>query len=246
MNVQEFAKLAGVTVRALHHYDRLGLLRARRNAAGYRVYQACDLERLEQIVALKFLGIPLKRIGTMLDRDGLELSAALRMQRVVLEEKRRLLDRAIQAIGAAAESIEPGGRAETALLTKIIEVIEMQNDNSWSEKYYSPEARTKIDERAKEWTPELQAEVSKQWTELFRDVEAALHEDPAGETAQALGVRWKKLVSGFTGGDREIGQGLNRIYADRPHWPAQAQEQMAPFSNPAVWEFMGRVLGCGK
>jgi hypothetical protein len=59
-------------------------------------------------------------------------------------------------------------------------------------------------------------------------------------------VRCKKLVSGFTGGDREIGQGLNRLHADRANWPATAQQQMAPFSNPAVWEFMGRVLGCGK
>ena len=90
MNVQEFAKLAGVTVRALHHYDRLGLLRARRNGTGYRVYAACDMERLEQIVALKFLGIPLKQIGTMLDPGGLELSEALRMQRTVLEEKRQV------------------------------------------------------------------------------------------------------------------------------------------------------------
>jgi DNA-binding transcriptional MerR regulator len=246
VNVQEFARLAGVTVRALHHYDRLGLLRARRNGTGYRVYAAGDLERLEQIVALKFLGIPLKRIGTMLDRDGLELSAALHMQRTVLEEKRRLLDRAIRAIGDAEKSIEPGRRADTVLLTKIIEVIEMQNDNSWTEKYYGPEARAKIEARAKDWTPELQAEVSKQWTELFRDVEAALHEDPAGETAQALGVRWKKLVAGFTGGDREVSAGLNRLYADRPNWPAQAQQQMAPYSNPKVWEFMGRVLKCGQ
>ena len=187
MNVQEFARLAGVTVRALHHYDRLGLLRARRSGTGYRVYAASDLERLEQIVALKFLGIPLKRIGTMLDRDGLELSAALRMQRTVLEEKRRLLDRAIRAIGDAEKSIEPGRRADTALLTKIIEVIEMQNDNSWTEKYYSPEARAKIEARGKEWTPELQAEVSKQWTELFRDVEAALHEDPGERDGAGAG-----------------------------------------------------------
>jgi hypothetical protein len=58
-------------------------------------------------------------------------------------------------------------------------------------------------------------------------------------------VRWKKLLEGFTGGDREIGAGLNRLYADRPNWPAQAEQQMAPYSNPKVWEFMGRVLGCG-
>uniref|UniRef100_Q025G4 Transcriptional regulator, MerR family n=1 Tax=Solibacter usitatus (strain Ellin6076) TaxID=234267 RepID=Q025G4_SOLUE len=245
MNVREFGKLAGVTVRALHHYDRLGLLRPRRTEAGYRVYCARDLERLEQIVALKFLGIPLKQIKTMLERASLELPEALRMQRTVLEEKRKLLDRAILAIRAAERSIAPGRPAVSALLTKIIEVIEMQNDNSWSEKYYSPEARARIDERKKEWTPELQAKVSKQWTELFADVEAALDEDPAGEKAQALAARWKALVAGFTGGDPEIGKGLNKLYADRSNWPAAAKEQMAPAGNPKVWEFMGRVMKCG-
>ena len=237
--------MAGVTVRALHHYDRLGLLRPRRTQFGYRVYEERELERLEQIVALKFLGLPLKRIPGLLDRTGFELADGLRMQRTVLEEKRRLLDRAIQAIRAAENSIAPGGRPEARLLTKIIEVIEMQSDNSWSEKYYSPEAREKIAARAAEWTPELQEEVSRQWTELMRDVEAALDEDPASEKAQALGVRWKKLVAGFTGGDREIGAGLNKLHADRPNWPVRAQEQMAPFSNPRVWEFIGRVMKCG-
>jgi DNA-binding transcriptional MerR regulator len=52
MRVQEFAELAGVTVRALHHYDRLGLLKPRRTESGYRMYSARDLERLEQVVAL--------------------------------------------------------------------------------------------------------------------------------------------------------------------------------------------------
>jgi DNA-binding transcriptional MerR regulator len=245
VNVQEFGKLAGVTVRALHHYDRLGLLRAQRSDSGYRVYSARDLERLEQIVALKFLGIPLKQIRAMLDRGGLPLAEALRMQRTVLEEKRKLLDRAILAIREAEHSIAPGRPADSALLTKIIEVIEMQNDNSWSEKYYTPEARAKIDERKKEWTPELQAQVSRQWTELFADVEAALDEDPESARAQALGVRWKKLVAGFTGGDPEIGKGLNKLYADRPNWPAAAKEQMAAFGDARVWEFMGRVMKGG-
>jgi DNA-binding transcriptional MerR regulator len=245
VNVQEFGKLAGVTVRALHHYDRLGLLRPRRTESGYRVYTGRDLERLEQIVALKFLGIPLKRIKDMLELNGMELPDVLRMQRTVLEQKRKLLDRAILAIREAEQSIAPGGHADSALLAKIIEVIEMENDSSWTEKYYSPEARAKIDARRHEWTPELQARVSQQWKELFSDVEAALDEDPESERAQALAARWKELVAGFTGGDGDIGAGLNKMYADRPNWPAVAKEQMAPFSNPKVWEYMGRVMKCG-
>ena len=77
-------------------------------------------------------------------------------------------------------------------------------------------------------------------------MEAALELDPACDQAQALGARWKQLVGGFTGGDRGISQGLNKMYADRPNWPAHMKEMMAPFSNPRVWEFMGRVLNCGS
>lgn len=246
LRVREFAEMAGVTVRALHHYDRLGLLRARRAGSGYRLYGRRDLERLEQIVALKFIGVPLKEIKSMLDRDPDDLPDALRMQRAVLEEKRRLIDHAIQAIRNAEQSFAEGRRPDTLILKNIIEVIEMQNNNDWSEKYYSPEARAKIQERQKEWTPELQEQTTKAWLDLFRDVEGALDEDPAGEKAQALGARWKKLVGGFTGGDPEISKGLGKMYADRPNWPAHMKEMMAPFSNPKVWEYMGRVLKCGS
>src|ERR1700690_3403362 len=99
--VREFAALAGVTVRALHRYDRLDLLKPRRTRAGYRLYEDRDLERLEQIVALKFLGLDLKQIKTLLTRNAPDLTDALRRQRCVLEEKRRLLDSAIAAIREA-------------------------------------------------------------------------------------------------------------------------------------------------
>ena len=64
--VQEFAALAGVTVRTLHHYDRLGLLKARRTGRSYRVYRDADLPQLQQILVLKFLGLPLVHIAEAL------------------------------------------------------------------------------------------------------------------------------------------------------------------------------------
>jgi DNA-binding transcriptional MerR regulator len=244
--VKEFAGLAGVTVRALHHYDRLGLLKPRRTEAGYRLYGLSDLERLEQIVALKFLGIPLKQIKTLFHRAAPELSEALRMQRRVLEEKRRLLDSAINAIGEAEKATQPGERPDSAALKKIIEVIEMQDNMDWSKKYYSEEAQAKVEARKQLWSPENQERWSKEWSDLFRDVEAALEENPAGEKAQALAARWKKLVEGFTGGDSQITAGLSRMYQDRPNWPATMQQRMQPFSNKKVWEFIQKAFAAGK
>jgi DNA-binding transcriptional MerR regulator len=66
---KEFAALTGVTVRALHHYDRLGLLKpSGRTASGYRLYGAGDVARLQQIVTLKFIGLSLKQIKEVLGR----------------------------------------------------------------------------------------------------------------------------------------------------------------------------------
>jgi DNA-binding transcriptional MerR regulator len=222
LQAQQFAELAGVTVRTLHHYDRLGLLRARRTEAGYRMYRESDLERLEQIVALKFVGLPLKRIKTLLDRDNLELAEALPRQRLVLEEKRKLIDRAIHAIQDAERKLATGQRPDAAILKKIIEVIEMQDNPNWSEKYYTQEALAKLKQR--EWTPEMQAETTKKWNDLFRDVEAALDEDPASAKAQALATRWKALILDFTGGDSGITKGLNAVWKDPSGLPAATQE----------------------
>jgi MerR family transcriptional regulator, thiopeptide resistance regulator len=121
--VHEFARQAGVTVRALHHYDRLGLLRPKRTAAGYRLYSESDLERLRQIVALKSLGLRLKQIKLVLDHDASPLPGALRSHRRELEEKRLRLDRAIGAIESAERAIRPGEPADTGILKRIIEAI---------------------------------------------------------------------------------------------------------------------------
>jgi DNA-binding transcriptional MerR regulator len=238
----EFAERAGVSVRALHYYDRLGLLKPRRRSgAGYRLYDDRDLERLEHIVALKFIGLPLKQIKALLDRE-LPIEETLRAQRRVLEQKRRGLDAALEAIGEAEKSLVPGERAENIRLKKIIEVMEMQTDPNWAMKYYDDDSKAKIEARRAQWTPELQAQCERDWTELIRDVEAALGEDPASEKAQALADRWKRLVEGFTGGDAGLTQGLAAAHADRANWPAGAQQRMAPFIRPGVWEFIQKAM----
>src|SRR5882762_6221128 len=201
--IQEFAKLAGVTVRALHHYDRLGLLKpSGRSDSGYRLYRDRDLARLEQIVVLKFLGLPLKQIGRLLKRES-PLAETLRRQQTVLFEKRRQLDVAIDAIKQAERSVLTSREPDWTLFTDIVREIEMQNETEWSKKYYSPEARTKVEERRHLWSPELQERVTKEWNALLEEIEAALGEEAASPTAQALAARWRTLVEGFTGGDPE-------------------------------------------
>lgn len=229
--VSEFAEKAGVTVRTLHHYDRLGILKpSGRTVAGYRLYRDGDFVRLQQIVTLKFIGLPLRQIKAVLDRSTMDLAQTLRVQRLILQEKRSQVEMAIQAITEAESSVQSGSAPDLAALRKIIEVMERQNNMEWTKKYYSEEAQAKIAERATTFTPEMQAKVTQQWSDLIRDVEAAMqnHEDPTGPKARSLAERWSTLVSGFTGGDPEIQKGLNQLYADQANWPASMQK---PFSD---------------
>jgi len=192
--IHEFAELAGVTVKALHHYDRLGLLKPQRTDAGYRVYTMHDLERLEQIVALKFLGLPLKQIAVLLDRSAIALADALGLQRRALEEKQRRLAGAITAIIEAEKSIRPGEPPDAAVLKRLIQAIEIQQVDL--AQYYSEETLEKIRqfcERA------ASSELVEKWTTLRRDVVAAIGQDPAGETGQALAIRWRALEAESSG-----------------------------------------------
>jgi DNA-binding transcriptional MerR regulator len=240
--VHEFAEMAGVTVRTLHHYDHLGLLKPhRRTESGYRLYSDRDLARLEQIVVLKFLGMPLSQIGDLL-QNGAALPDALRRQRRVLAEKRRLLDRAIVAIEQAARSLRTRRGPDWSLFKQIIKEIEMQNDGDWTKKYYSEEAQAKVEARKHLWSPELQERVSKQWAELFADVGASLGEDPAGPKAQALVARWKGLVAEFTGGDPEIQKGLNAMYADQTNWAKGPRQNWQ--IRPEIQEFIMKAMKC--
>src|SRR5262245_30324719 len=131
----------------------MGLLCARRTDSGYRVYGIRELERLEQIVALKFLGLPLKRIQEVLDSDTRSLREVLSSQLRALAKKQRELGRAIRAIEDAEKVIQPGVPVEPAVLRTIIEVIEMQERTDFMNRYYTPEAQAKLAERRAQWDP---------------------------------------------------------------------------------------------
>lgn len=119
----------------------------------------------------------------------------------------------------------------------------MQNDTDWTKKYYSQEAQAKVEARKHLWSPELQAQVGKQWADLFADIESALGEDPAGQKAQALAARWKELVAAFTGGDPEIQKGLNAMYADQANWPEGPKQNWQV--RPEIQEFISKAMRAG-
>ncbi|MEU5522798.1 MerR family transcriptional regulator [Streptomyces sp. NPDC047860] len=98
LTVGRVAELAGVTVRTLHHYDQIGLVRpSARTAAGYRAYSAGDVERLREVLAYRRLGLGLREIADLVDDPAADAVARLRRLRGLLVEQR---DRAAATVTA--------------------------------------------------------------------------------------------------------------------------------------------------
>ena len=105
LTVGRLAELAGVTVRTLHHYDEIGLVRpSGRTAAGYRVYSTSDVERLRQVLTYRRLGFGLREVAGLVSDPSVDAVAHLRRQRELLVAQREHADALIAAIDKELEA----------------------------------------------------------------------------------------------------------------------------------------------
>jgi DNA-binding transcriptional MerR regulator len=232
--VGALAEASGLTVRTLHHWDEIGLLRpAERSGAGHRRYSREDVRRLYRIVALRGLGLSLEAIGEALEREGPDLRAAVAAHLVRVEEElahARDLRRRLRGILDAFDRI---GEPSTDQIIDAIEVMTM------SEQYYTPEQLEQLDARARELGGEGMAKAQQDWADLIAEFEAerAAGTDPADPKLQPLVERWQALVEAFTGGDPGIRASLQRMYDEEG--PEKASRGAV---NADVMEYAGRAL----
>lgn len=214
--VGEFARLCGVSVRTLHHYDRLGLLRpTARSRSGHRLYADSDLLRLQQVLTLRYLGIGLASIGELLDRDDFDLLASLSIQREVLRERRGEMDRMEGALDELLRTRLATGRWDWRLAARASATVQdhLRGKEDQMEERFSPrEVRRHWQELERETGSEQVEELQRAWATLLAEVRARQDDlDPAGPEAQDLAARWNDLVARTFRGDTflmgAVGQG---------------------------------------
>ena len=128
-SVGEVARLAGVTVRTLHHYGEIGLLTpSGRTGAGYRRYGAADLDRLGRILFYRELGFPLDRITTLLDDPARDPVDHLRRQRELLAERLR---RTAAMIAAVDKELEARMTGNTLTSEEKLEIFGASYNEEW-------------------------------------------------------------------------------------------------------------------
>jgi DNA-binding transcriptional MerR regulator len=208
--VGELARRTGLSVRTLHWYDEIGLLKPSwHTQAGHRLYTAADVVRLQQILSLRQLGFALNEVRACLeDADFSPVSlieAHLTRLREQIDVQRRLCER-LESVAACLRA------AETISVEDLLQTIEEMN---MFEKYYTPEQQEWLKQRGSQVGEERIRQVETQeWPNLIAAVRAEMDQgsDPASGPVQAFAQRWLALVQEFTGGDSGIEKSLKTMY----------------------------------
>ena len=199
--VGEVASLTGTSIRTLHHYDRIGLLRPTAHSeAGYRLYAEEDLLRLQQVLTLRYLGFPLKRIGELLDRPDFDLVASLRIQRRALRDRIVELERIDAALGALVERRVETGRWAWELVIKASATVQhgLAQGVEQMAASYTPEQMKQFAELGRSIPRDEIDAIQDGWTALLADVRANRDLDPASPAAGELADRWDELTARTT------------------------------------------------
>lgn len=190
--IKELSKLTNVTVRTLHHYDKINLLKpSLRRPNGYRLYTEKDLVKLQQILALKFFGFELSQIQTLLQQQ-IDMDEHFHAQSRLLQEKADALLEAKKTIDIALAEYTSQKSFPWKKIIDLIEVYQMtqQLERTWVKEIFNSEELKQFANFEKElpnrFTPEEKESFYKNWADLVTEFKANLKTDPTSETGITL------------------------------------------------------------
>ena len=196
--VGEFAKLTKVSVRTLHHYDRIGILKpAAISEGGHRLYSETELLRLQQILTLRYLGFPLAQIGELLERPDFDVLASMQIQRRVVRDRISELQKIESALGELVEGRQTSGEWNWDLVVEASGAVQGSRQEAGFnvEKYYTPEQMQQFKELGDELGPNTIRSIEERWTVLMAEVRTKRDLDPTSPEARELADRWNALTA---------------------------------------------------
>ncbi len=235
--VGELAKRTGVSVRAMHWYEEIGLMSpSQRSEAGHRLYAAEDLGRLQQIRSLRQLGFSLDEIRACLGERQFSPQQVIALHLGRLDQEIALQQR----LRARLESIAVRyGAAEAVSAEEFIQAIEAM---TMMEKYYTKEQLEELEQRKGVLGADAIKEVEQEWPQLLAKVRTEMENntDPADPRVQALAKRWMELLQAFSGGNHEIEKSAANMYRNEP---GVAQQYGV---DPRMFPYIQKAIDAGK
>jgi DNA-binding transcriptional MerR regulator len=229
--VGELSRLTGVTVRTLHHYDGIGLVRpSQRSCAGYRLYDERDVLRLQQVLVFRELGVPLDEIGPAIDADA-DRAALLRKHRVALVEKRTRIDAMLAAVDAALGALEKGKTMQPDDVKKMFDGFHPEDyEEEARQRWGQTEAYKESLRRTRQYgKPEWEA-IRHESEAIYARLAVLMQQGtPAADPAVQAAVEdhRKHIERWFYPCSRQMHHGLGEMYVADPRFTANL-DKVAP------------------
>ena len=189
--VKEVSKLTGVSVRTLHHYDAIGLLKPSRvTEAGYRLYDDAALQRLQSILLFRTLQFSLKEIRQILDSPEFDPQEALEQQLTMLQLKLQQLEKTIAHVRKMKE---------TGVITMNFDAFDTEKLDRYAQeakaKWGSTDAYKEFEKKTADQSREQQLSDGEALMAIFAELGTIRHTSPESAEAQALVVKLQKFIT---------------------------------------------------
>ncbi|HWW56185.1 MAG TPA: MerR family transcriptional regulator [Sphingopyxis sp.] len=240
--VRQVARAAGISVRTLHHYDAIGLLKPGHvGANGYRYYGKEELLRLQQILFYRELGLPLAEIAAVLDDPGFDPLAALRQHRAALEGRIDHYRTLIHTIDRTIASLEKDEHMED---NDYYAGIAPETRDRWqreAEAFWGKDAVAAAAAKARSFSKEQVAAIQEEMEAIRADFQHLFREgaDPASDAVQEVTGRHYRWVSHSWTPDAAAFRRLGRYYADNSEFRGTYDHP----ELPGCAEFIAAAMG---
>jgi DNA-binding transcriptional MerR regulator len=242
--IKEVADMVGISVRMLHHYDKIGLLKPESvSPAGYRLYTDKDLERLQQVLFFKELEFSLQEIKRILDSPGFDKKQALKSHKELLLEKKKRLQKIIKSVERTIHSIEGGIDMSKKEMFEAFDIskIEKHKEKYAKEvrqKYGNTKAYKESQEKTSGYTKNDWAAIMTKWDEIYKKIANVMDKGPADSQVQeAVGELRAHITKYFYECTTEIFRGLGELYVNDERFTANIdkyKEGLSKFLREAM------------
>lgn len=241
LKIGQLAKMVGITVRTLHHYDDIGLLKPScRSEAGHRLYATDDIRQLHTIVSLQSLKLSLEDIKNIVKDDANAFQHTLSRHLKCLESEIESKNILYERLKHLQYKLNANELIDIKDIVKNIEVMVMY------EKYYTTEQLAELKQREANLSEEQKQDINKKWMDLFAAFQQAHQAElPINSpTVIALGQKANEYVEAFTGGDPKMTASFQNMY--RAEGGSNVLSQHGVEISQAVFEYLAKAMGAAK
>ena len=217
--IKELANMSGISIRTLHYYDQIDLLKPSRiEENGYRLYDKGAVGRLQQILYLKELDFRLNEIKRILDDPYFDEMEALQMQRKILIEKRDRLTRIIHSIDDTIEAIRGGKEMNSNERLRPfdrskLDEFQKKYEQEVRERYGQTKAYEQSEKKRKFYRDDDFAKIEQERLAIFKKIAAVMDLNPEEKAVQELIHEWRMHITRYHYECTiEIFRGLGEMY----------------------------------